>query len=185
MPPWGVVKLLVLGRPRRVQRYPPPPQGERMSTCTSGLLSTYSSTFIPTRPWSRCCIFWKISRLKEGLSTTHPLRGDEIPAIKAWLAERATMKLETDAFFISERRSPLRGSYSFGTIITIISLLLVCYGNPVYRLGKRIEIGGKDPTFKGLWHPMTNFSISPIVSKTYRSVISCRPHNHTARRPHE
>ena len=42
-----------------------------------------------------------------------------------------------------------------------------------------------DLTFKGLWHSMTNFSGSHIVSKTYRSVISCRPHNHTARCPHE
>ena len=48
-----------------------------------------------------------VRRLKAGLSTTHPLRGDEIRAIKAWLADRARMKPETDAFFISERRSPL------------------------------------------------------------------------------
>jgi len=48
-----------------------------------------------------------VARLKQGLSTTHPLRGDELRAIKAWLAERAKMKPETDAFFISERRSPL------------------------------------------------------------------------------
>jgi type 1 fimbriae regulatory protein FimB len=48
-----------------------------------------------------------VARLKQGLSTTHPLRGDEIKAIKAWLTERAKMKPETDAFFISERRSPL------------------------------------------------------------------------------
>jgi type 1 fimbriae regulatory protein FimB len=48
-----------------------------------------------------------VKRLKEGLSTTHPLRGDELKAIKAWLADRATMKPQTDAFFISERRGPL------------------------------------------------------------------------------
>jgi integrase len=48
-----------------------------------------------------------VKRLKEGLSTTHPLRGDEIRAIKAWLADRARMKPDTDAFFISERRSPI------------------------------------------------------------------------------
>src|SRR5438093_4957013 len=47
------------------------------------------------------------ARLKQGLSTTHPLRGDEIRAMKAWLVERARMKPETDAFFISERRGPL------------------------------------------------------------------------------
>jgi type 1 fimbriae regulatory protein FimB len=48
-----------------------------------------------------------VARLKAGLSTTHPLRGDELRMIKAWLAERAMMKPETDAFFISERRRPL------------------------------------------------------------------------------
>src|SRR5713101_2289862 len=48
-----------------------------------------------------------VKRLKDGLSTTHPLRGDEIRAIKAWLTERAKMKPDTDAFFLSERRSPL------------------------------------------------------------------------------
>ena len=30
-----------------------------------------------------------VARLKGGLSTTHPLRGDEIRAIKAWLIEWA------------------------------------------------------------------------------------------------
>ena len=48
-----------------------------------------------------------VARLKQGLSTTHPLRGDELRVIKAWLGERARMKPETDAFFISERRRPL------------------------------------------------------------------------------
>jgi len=48
-----------------------------------------------------------VTRLKAGLSTTHPLRGDELRVIKAWLAERAKMKPKTDAFFISERRGPL------------------------------------------------------------------------------
>ena len=48
-----------------------------------------------------------VKRLKDGLSTTHPLRGDEIRAIKAWLAACTKMKPDTDAFFISERRRPL------------------------------------------------------------------------------
>jgi len=48
-----------------------------------------------------------VERLKAGLSTTHPLRGDELKAIKAWLAIRAKMEPETDAFFLSERRRPL------------------------------------------------------------------------------
>jgi type 1 fimbriae regulatory protein FimB len=48
-----------------------------------------------------------VTRLKKGLSTTHPLRGDELRPIKAWLAERARMQPETDAFFLSERQRPL------------------------------------------------------------------------------
>jgi type 1 fimbriae regulatory protein FimB len=48
-----------------------------------------------------------VARLKHGLSTTHPLRADELRVIKAWLAERAKMKPEGDAFFLSERRRPL------------------------------------------------------------------------------
>ncbi len=43
-----------------------------------------------------------VKRLKDGLSTTHPLRGDELRTIKAWLAGRARMTPDTDAFFISE-----------------------------------------------------------------------------------
>jgi type 1 fimbriae regulatory protein FimB len=35
-----------------------------------------------------------VARLKHGLSTTHPLRGDELRAIKAWLVERAKMQPE-------------------------------------------------------------------------------------------
>jgi type 1 fimbriae regulatory protein FimB len=48
-----------------------------------------------------------VAWLKQGLSTTHSLRTNEIKVIKTWLAERARMKPETDAFFISERRGPL------------------------------------------------------------------------------
>jgi type 1 fimbriae regulatory protein FimB len=48
-----------------------------------------------------------VTRLKAGLSTTHSLRGDELRLIKAWLVARARMEPETDAFFISERRTPL------------------------------------------------------------------------------
>lgn len=44
-----------------------------------------------------------VARLKKGLSTTHPLRADELRAIKAWLKERERMQPEADAFFISER----------------------------------------------------------------------------------
>jgi len=48
-----------------------------------------------------------VARLKKGLSTTHPLRLVELRAIKTWLAIRAKMKADTDAFFVSERRRSL------------------------------------------------------------------------------
>jgi type 1 fimbriae regulatory protein FimB len=48
-----------------------------------------------------------VARLKRGLSTTQPLRPDELRVIKAWLTERARMQPETDAFFLSQRRGPL------------------------------------------------------------------------------
>ena len=48
-----------------------------------------------------------VERLKKGLSTTHPLRPDEIRLIKAWLIERKRLNPEEDAFFVSERRTPL------------------------------------------------------------------------------
>lgn len=48
-----------------------------------------------------------VTRVKKGLSTSQPLRTDELRLIKAWLIERKKMKLETDAFFVSERCSPL------------------------------------------------------------------------------
>jgi type 1 fimbriae regulatory protein FimB len=48
-----------------------------------------------------------VARLKHGLSMTHPLRTDEMRVIKTWLAERASMEPETDAFFLSERRGLL------------------------------------------------------------------------------
>ena len=50
-----------------------------------------------------------VKRLKRGLSTTHPLRADEIRAVKAWLKVRAKMKppASVKTLFISERRKPL------------------------------------------------------------------------------
>jgi type 1 fimbriae regulatory protein FimB len=48
-----------------------------------------------------------VKRLKRGLSTTHPLRGDEVRALKTWLAVRARLKPEGKALFVSERRQPL------------------------------------------------------------------------------
>jgi len=48
-----------------------------------------------------------VARRKHGLSTTHPLRGDALRAIKTWRGARARMKPETGAFCMSERRRPL------------------------------------------------------------------------------
>ena len=52
----------------------------------------------------------QVARLKGGLSTTHPLRGDEIRAIKAWLVECCRMKAQGRTFFLSERPKPLHRS---------------------------------------------------------------------------
>src|SRR5450631_2090736 len=51
-----------------------------------------------------------VTRLKGGLSTTQPLRGDELRAITAWLRERARMKPTGKTFFVSEQRKPLHRS---------------------------------------------------------------------------
>jgi type 1 fimbriae regulatory protein FimB len=51
-----------------------------------------------------------VARLKGGLSTTQPLRADELRAIAAWLKERSRMKAAGTAFFISEQRKPLHRS---------------------------------------------------------------------------
>jgi type 1 fimbriae regulatory protein FimB len=48
-----------------------------------------------------------VQRLKQGLSTTQPLRPEEIRAIKAWLKAWTAMRPATAAFFVSERRGPL------------------------------------------------------------------------------
>jgi type 1 fimbriae regulatory protein FimB len=58
--------------------------------------------------------------LMGGLSTNHPLRGDKIRAIKAWLVERARMKAPGRWFFLSEQRKPLHCS--------TVNLLLPMYG---------------------------------------------------------
>ena len=57
-----------------------------------------------------------VARLKKGLSTTHPLRADEIKLIKTWLTIRAKIKLDTDAFFVSERRTALSRKRAWSAI---------------------------------------------------------------------
>ena len=51
-----------------------------------------------------------IARLKGGLSTTQPLRGDELRAIRVWLKQRARMKPAGKSFFVSEQRKSLHRS---------------------------------------------------------------------------
>ena len=51
-----------------------------------------------------------ITRLKRGFSTAHPLRGDELKAIGAWLKQRARMQPTGKTFFVSEQRKPLHRS---------------------------------------------------------------------------
>jgi type 1 fimbriae regulatory protein FimB len=51
-----------------------------------------------------------VARLKGGLSTTHPLRSDELRAIAGWLKERARMKPAGKTFFVSQQRKPLHRS---------------------------------------------------------------------------
>ena len=51
-----------------------------------------------------------VARLKGGLWTTQPPRGDELRAVSAWLKERARMKPTGKAFFVSEQRKPLHRS---------------------------------------------------------------------------
>jgi len=57
-----------------------------------------------------------VLRLKKGLSTTHPLRNEELRAMRAWLAVREKMKPETKALFVSERRGPLSRKTAWRTI---------------------------------------------------------------------
>ena len=51
-----------------------------------------------------------VVRLKRGLSTTQPLRPDELRAINAWLKVRAKLKPASSRFFISAHRKPLHRS---------------------------------------------------------------------------
>ena len=57
-----------------------------------------------------------VSRLKKGLSTTHPLRADELRAITAWMTQRERMTPDTHAFFVSERRQPLNRRTAWAAI---------------------------------------------------------------------
>jgi type 1 fimbriae regulatory protein FimB len=51
-----------------------------------------------------------VFRLKGGLSTTQPLRGDELRAIHSWLKERSRLNPAGKTFFVSGQRMPLHRS---------------------------------------------------------------------------
>jgi type 1 fimbriae regulatory protein FimB len=51
-----------------------------------------------------------IAKVEARISTTHPLRGDELKAIGAWLKQRVRMQPNCKTFFISEQRKPLHRS---------------------------------------------------------------------------
>lgn len=57
-----------------------------------------------------------VARLKRGLSTTHPLRTDELRAIRAWLAERKRLQPKCDSFFVSIRRQVLNRRTAWAAI---------------------------------------------------------------------
>ncbi len=48
-----------------------------------------------------------VRRLKNGLSTTHPLRPEELRALRVWLKRREAMAADSAALFLSERRQPI------------------------------------------------------------------------------
>jgi len=57
-----------------------------------------------------------VSRLKKGLSTTLPLRNDELRALRAWLSDRTKMQSNTKALFISARRTQLSRKTAWAAI---------------------------------------------------------------------
>jgi type 1 fimbriae regulatory protein FimB len=65
------------------------------ANCQEGMLITREGRTLP------------VVRLKQGLSTTHPLRADALRTLRAWLTERERMQPRTQALFMSERRGSL------------------------------------------------------------------------------
>lgn len=56
----------------------------------------------------------EIRRLKKGLDTTHPMQGDEVRAIKAWLRKRQASKFADSEFlFLSDQGPMTRHAVSY------------------------------------------------------------------------
>jgi hypothetical protein len=74
------------------------------------------------------------------LSTTHPLRADEVKAIKAWLKERERMKpaAAVKTLFISEQRKPLHRS-TVNLLLKTASAALPFAAHP-HMLGFRQQV---------------------------------------------
>jgi type 1 fimbriae regulatory protein FimB len=80
-----------------------------------------------------------VKRLKRGLSTMHPLRGEELRVLKAWLTERQHMKLDSKALFVSERRQPLNRKTAWVIIRALRENVWVVFG--INRAGSCANAG--------------------------------------------
>jgi type 1 fimbriae regulatory protein FimB len=76
-----------------------------------------------------------VARLKHGLSTTQPLRGDELRAIGVWLRERARLKPGGKSLFVSQRRKPLHRSSANLALKTYSKLVTLPFSAHLYMLG--------------------------------------------------
>jgi type 1 fimbriae regulatory protein FimB len=72
-----------------------------------------------------------VARLKHGVSTTHPLRGNELRTLRGWLVQRARLHPKTTALFVSERRQPLSRKTAWALIRRCGSVAgLACPAHP-------------------------------------------------------
>lgn len=89
----------------------------------------------------------KIERLKQGLNGEHPILGDELRAIRAWLRERTIHKMAGNpAFFLSERGPMTRQAvnYLFETIGQKAGLSIKVYPHMLrHSCGYTLANGGK------------------------------------------
>jgi len=119
-----------------------------------------------------------VARLKAGLSTTQPLRGDELRAIAGWLKERARMKPTGKTFFVSEQRKPLHRStvnlalrkYSAAASLPCSPILTCCATLAVSLLPIRARIRG---SFRTIWGIGTFSTLSGIPPPTRNGSRSC------------
>jgi hypothetical protein len=113
--------------------------------------------------------------MKGGLSTTQPLRGDELRAVRAWLRERARMKPTGKAFFVSEQRKPLHRStvnLALRKYSTAASLPLLAHPHMLRQITAQSIERVKSMTHHPLFTPS---SAGELMSPMNRSVLElCR-----------